>query len=502
MSVSSSRALSVDPDYPGWYVWSEKEAGATLRRVLVPCKPPVVCPSCRARGPWSLLSSGAWTFQDCPCAGKHVSLTLRRISKCGACGEPVFHPLPWQDANVHLAAGEGPSQRGRGVTRRLLMYILAKLVRQTNIAIAAEVGLSERTIRNIAKDQRERDDARMLAGLRTPATLGIEVAHIHGHDRWLLTNVGACTLLDILPDTSIDRLRDWLERLPDRDRITHAYVGVHAMEYEAVVQCKLPYTHLALTLTYTTGGLTRVIDDALRDIAAAFCDDSSKAVRNMAWQIMYIIVERECWLFSTPRQPPSIEPYTRGIPRLSAAYDLAARFMSIYEATTLDAFEAACVAWQVSAKAASLPEFRVLLRAVTDWFPALVRGWHQDTPHNYEIYLSYAERVLRRYPRDQSFGALRQRLLHAPGLRKHVIESAERSVSQAMPNCAVQPVQGDRDPDDTVAGLTDNAVWSGEAGPQPQDDACEPGVAHKPRVDLGIDLPKLGLWLSDNIGHQ
>ncbi len=502
MSVPSRRALVVDPDYPGWYVLSAKEVGSTLHRVLGPRKRPVVCPSCLTQGPWSLLSSGTWTFQDLPCAGKHVSLTVRRISKCGACAQTVFHPLPWQAENVHAEDRDSPGRRGRAVTHRLLMHILAESVCQTNVAIAAEVGLSERTIRNIVKDQRERDDARMLAGLRTPGTLGIEAANIHDHYRWLLTNVDACTLLDILPDLSIDRLKDWLQRLPGRDRIKHVCVGVHAMEYQATIQRILPHAHLALNPIDTIGGLTHVAYDALQAIVAASYDDSRAAVRVNARQIMMMMVERERWLVTTPGQPPSIEPYIQDIPRLSAAYDLAALFMGMYEATTLDEFEVACEAWQASAEAASLPEFRVLLRAVTDWFPALVRGWDQDVPDDYEIFLSYVERLLLRYPRDQSFGALRQRVLHELGLRKHVTESAEQPVSQAMPNCSVQPMRSDRDSDVSVAGLTGDVVCPGEAGPQLQDNAYEPSVAHKPRVDLGVDLPKLVLWLGDNIGQK
>jgi transposase len=101
---------------------------------------PTHCPHCTNDGAHVRFGKRAQRFRDLPARGKPVCiLVLRRRYLCKNCGKTFFEALPDMDAH-HRA------------TKRLLIYIREEAHRRSLVSIAAEVGLSEGSIRNIRRE--------------------------------------------------------------------------------------------------------------------------------------------------------------------------------------------------------------------------------------------------------------------------------------------------------------------------------------------------------------
>lgn len=134
----------------------------------------VTCPSCELG---RLHSHGMQKqlFKDIPSHGKFVEIhILRRRYRCIRCGKTMFEPIDDLDGKRHA-------------TVRLVKYICEQSFSKTFAALAREVALDEKTIRNIFDDFVKELDAAIR--FRTPRVLGIDEVKIIGQYRAILTNI-------------------------------------------------------------------------------------------------------------------------------------------------------------------------------------------------------------------------------------------------------------------------------------------------------------------------
>ncbi len=95
------------------------------------------CPDC-GPGKGRLYGHGSQmqSFRDTPMHGMPVRLSIRRRRfQCQACHKTLFEPLAAMDD-----------------TRRLLGYVHRQVFSETFASLARQVGLGEKTIRNVCED--------------------------------------------------------------------------------------------------------------------------------------------------------------------------------------------------------------------------------------------------------------------------------------------------------------------------------------------------------------
>jgi transposase len=124
---------------PGWDVTRVEEAAREYRVEAACVRTPGACPRCQATAA-DLHRHGSrrQRVADLPHNGKPVSLVLTRLRlRCRACGRTLLQPLPGVDAR-------------RSFTQRLARDVERECRRRPTTSIAAEVGLSEKTVRALA----------------------------------------------------------------------------------------------------------------------------------------------------------------------------------------------------------------------------------------------------------------------------------------------------------------------------------------------------------------
>jgi hypothetical protein len=121
---------------------------------------------------------------DLPMHGKRVGIqVVRQRYKCRECGQTFYELLPSMDDK-------------RGCTSRLVDYIEKQSLKRTFVSLADEIGLNEKTIRNIFRDYVNRLEKSVR--FQTPQWLGIDEIHII-KPRCVITNIEQNTIIEILP---------------------------------------------------------------------------------------------------------------------------------------------------------------------------------------------------------------------------------------------------------------------------------------------------------------
>lgn len=168
------------------------------------------CPKCGAIGRLYRHGRKSVTYRDSPLRGRKVriSVSVRRY-RCRSCGETFLQELKG------IAAGSR-------MTSRCFEYIQEQGLRDLFAQVAGDVGCDEKTVRNIASEyigQLSRIYAPFL-----PEWLGIDDAVISGQLRYVLTDVGERTLIEILPNRHKRSLTTWIRQFADLSTVRGVFM--------------------------------------------------------------------------------------------------------------------------------------------------------------------------------------------------------------------------------------------------------------------------------------
>jgi transposase len=126
---------------PNWRVLGIEESDREHRIHAEYVPQPAHCPHCGSSSDHVRFGKRTQRFRDVPAQGKPVSLLVRRRRYlCKDCGKTFLELLPDMDGH-HRA------------TKRLVAYIRREVHSRSFVSIAAEVGMSEGSIRNIQREQ-------------------------------------------------------------------------------------------------------------------------------------------------------------------------------------------------------------------------------------------------------------------------------------------------------------------------------------------------------------
>lgn len=184
---------------------SENEHGFLIR--METNSPPSHCSHCGCVVNLYKHSNREQLCMDLPIHRKRVGLLImRQRYKCRECNQTFWERL---DHTI---------DEKRSCTKRLLSYVEKQSLKRTFVSILDDVGMDEKTVRNIFRDYINRLEETLR--FEPPNWLGIEEIHII-KPHCVLTNIEERTLLDVLPNRSKETVVGYLSRLPNRGRIQY-----------------------------------------------------------------------------------------------------------------------------------------------------------------------------------------------------------------------------------------------------------------------------------------
>lgn len=369
---------------PQYGILRVEESDICYRISAKPLMPLLTCPSCHSEG---VMSWGGRerAFKDLHINGRPVSIIVNIVRhKCRACRHTFSLPLP--------AMAEG-----RGMTQRLVEWICQQCLVRSFTALAADVGVTEATIRNIFRDYIGDLEGAMRRD--APKWLGIQECQIINRQRPVLLNLQDGTIVDILRDCSGDALVESLLKMRDLNEMCGVMMNMHKPHLDAmrsVMPSSLIVVDKAHVVAMTTAAMTTAIDNIAPKLMPRH--------KRKLMRVRSVLLKQGRALDSRERLVlGDISPVLGDVYRLKEAFD------AIYDVSrSPDEAERRYSAWCGNITDEYRPYFSVLLCAIADWQPYIFNYFDHPAP----IVASDAlANRLSDLGRGYSFDALRAQIL-------------------------------------------------------------------------------------------
>ena len=147
------------------------------------------------------------------------------------------HRFLCKDCNATFADSYQTVSDGSKITNRMREYISQEALRKPFSAIANELALDEKTVRNAFAMQKELLDRERV--IETPKVLGIDENHLMRRYRAVFTDIERRILLEMLPTRTKKDVIAYLKTIPHYDQIEYVTIDMW-MPYLDAVHTVLP----------------------------------------------------------------------------------------------------------------------------------------------------------------------------------------------------------------------------------------------------------------------
>lgn len=352
---------------------------------------PPACPNCGVVGEYVGAGRKKQEYRDLPIRAKRIGLLVnRRRLQCKACKKTFSDWLPDMDEK-------------RSVTRRLLTYIQEQSLRRTFVSISHEVGLDEKTVRNIFSDHVDLlDKSRKY---ETPEVLGIDEVHLLHEFRCVITDVKKAGIMEMLEKRTKVVVTNYLFKLPDRERVKVVTIDMHD-PYRDAVHAALPGAVVIADKFH----VQRMANQALEAYRKAFRKSLDAKSRKALMHDRFLLLTRRSQLSDENRL--KLETWTLNFPLLATAYELKEQFFDIWEAETAELAWARFEAWAHTIPVELQPTFAAMNDTVVKWKKEIFAYFDHRVTNAVTEALNRNIKDRNREGRGYTFDVLRAKMLY------------------------------------------------------------------------------------------
>lgn len=381
---------------PDYRVVRVKETDRDYHITAEVSNPPSVCPSCQSD---ALRGHGRneHVIRDMPTHGKRVGIYVdTRRWRCLSCGKTFMESLPAVNAK-------------REMTDRLTKWIGQQSLKRTFASIAEEVGIDEKTVRNIFRDYINGLEAQFR--FETPKWMGIDEIHLI-RPRCVISNIRHNTIVNMLPNRDKKTVTNYLCNLEGKAEVQYVAMDMR-VPYRNAVQAAIPDARIVINKFH----VVRMANDALEKVRKSLREQLTPKQRRGLMHDRFVLLKRECDLNDQERL--LMDGWTKNYPELGLAYQLKEGFYGVYDAS--DPMEALrrYEVWNKSVAHEVRGAFHDLIRAWTNWQPWILEYFEHPVTNAYTESLNSLIRVMNRLGRGYSFEALRAKILFTECAHKH-----------------------------------------------------------------------------------
>jgi len=335
--------------------------------------------------------------------------------KCREYNETFFENLPDMDVN-------------RSVTNRLIDWIQEASLEKTFTSIAEEIGVDEKTVRNIFNDYVVELEAQ--TDFRTSKWLGIDEVHLLKNYRCVITDVKNKSVIDILRKRNKDMVISYLSKLQDIDKIELVAMDMWN-PYRSAVKTVMPNAKIVIDKFH----VVKLANEALEKIRKANRENVSAKERRQLMRDRYVLLKRRKDLNDFDDQI-KLQVWTDMFPLLGQAYELKEQFFDIYEANSVNEAYELYQNWLSNVPTELMIYFEDLIKAVNNWEEEIFNYFNSPITNAYTESLNRLIKTMNHIGRGYSFEALRAKILFTQGYRKVKKKEIQRSRSYFRKNVA------------------------------------------------------------------
>ena len=337
--------------------------------------------------------------RDLSIHGKRVGIYVdTQRWRCQACGKTFMEPLPAINTK-------------REMTDRLVVWIGQQSLRRTFASIAEDIGLDEKTVRNIFRDYV--NELEKTVRFETPTWMGIDEIHII-KPRCVISNIRSNTIVNLLPNRDKKTVINYLGNLDGRHDVQTVAMDMW-VPYRDAVQAVMPDARIVIDKFH----VVRMANDAVERVRKSLRESLTPKQRRGLMHDRFVLLKRERDLNDKERL--LLSGWTANYPELGEAYRLKEAFYGVYEGMgTPDQALARYAAWQRSVIPEVHDAFADLIRAFTNCQPQILAYFDHPVTNAYTESLNSLIRVMNRLGRGYSFEALRAKILFTEGVHNKV----------------------------------------------------------------------------------
>lgn len=359
--------------------------------------PPERCPEC-GFDKLNKHSSRKQLIMDLPIRLKRVGLQLnRRRYKCCECDSIFWERLISIDEK-------------RSMTKRLVKAIEEQSMSKTFVEVAENVGVGEKTVRNVFKDYvsfKEREYQ-----FETPRWLGIDEIHIIRKPRLVLTNVERRTIYDIKTNRNKETVIQRLSEISDRTYIEYDTMDMWK-PYKDAVNTVLPHAKVVVDKFH----VVRMANQALDGVRKAIKAKMTALERRTLMRERFILLKRKHDL--NEREAFLLDTWLGSLPDLKEAHELKEEFYWIWDTDDPEEGRDRYRLWRIHCMSSNSKDaYKDLVRAVDNWQDEIFNYFDKKLTNAYTESINSIIRQVERMGRGYSFEALRAKILFNENLHK------------------------------------------------------------------------------------
>ena len=358
-------------------------------------KPPTHCPHCNHP---EIVGFGRRDelVMDTPVHGKRTGIMLnRRRYRCQSCRKTFLETVPHKDDK-------------RQMTSRLIQYIERESLRRTFSGVAEDVGVDEKTIRNIFSDYCERLEKTLK--FEMPQWLGIDEIHII-KPRCVITNIEQQTIVDMLDNRNKATVTRYLSNRKDRDQVRYGAMNLWR-PYRQAVETMIPDATVIIDKFH----VVRMANESLERARKAIRSDLTAQQRRGLMRDRFVLLKRRHEL--TDAEHMRFSGWTLNYPEIGQAYELKEAFFEIWDCKTRHQAQEAYYVWLRQITPEMKAHFDPLIKAMGNWHDDIFAYFDHPITNAYTESLNNLIRVVNRVGRGYSFEALRAKILFTEGFQK------------------------------------------------------------------------------------
>lgn len=350
-----------------------------------------VCHHCGAQNPYGHGSIKP-SFMDTPTHGKKVIIaTERKRYRCRSCAKTFVEPIAdLDDTNA--------------ATKRLVAYIKQRVFKDTFSKVAREVGLDEKTVRNIFAAHAEQMGKNYQ--FETPRVLGIDELGLVGTARCIVTNIEKQTICDLLPARTKEVITPYFQTLRNQKSVEVVTMDMWK-PYKDVAQLLFPKAAVVVDKFHISKNINDCFNDARKAIKGSLLPKQKRRLANDETLLKMRTFDL------SPEQMDKVQSWCDEFGDLGHAYAAKESFMVITDQhLTKDEARREIVSWLKCLDSSVKPYFEPFLTSLANWQEGILNGFE----HRYtNAYTESMNRIIKdkvRIGRGYSFDVIRALMLY------------------------------------------------------------------------------------------
>lgn len=378
---------------PNLTIVGTKETDDTVDFLCTCSTEPPCCAKCGVIGHLYKHGTGRNRYQDAPAYGKQVFIRVDvQRYRCRSCKATFVQPMPDMDGR-------------RQMTRRCVEFIAKRGVAHTYSAIARDIGLTEKTVRDICTESFRASMA--TREIKAPMLLGIDELTLDGKNRrrTIFVDLGTRKPLDIIDSMSRRAVDRWLWALPKRDGIQVVAIDMWR-PYRDAVRAILPQAKIVVDKFHVVVPVGMALDK-VRNRARSVSSTPRKNPR--AGKVLLQTSRHSL----SPMRQMLLDGVLANNPLIADAWRAKEAFYDIWRTDSRAEAERLFDQWRAAIPASIEREFGPVAQMIENWREEIFAYFDYPITNAYTEAANGIIKVANRAGRGYAFGNIRAKALLA-----------------------------------------------------------------------------------------